>query len=156
VLAARSQTANVPGSSGLAHVEHGVVRRKRTISGAAAIESTIGSGAGIRHRPLGSPAASPRGLSLKRLCLQSASIEGVRTLYVRNVPNRVYEALERRAQRNGRSLNAEALAILQGEAEREQDARQIAQRLAEIAAEINLPADAPKAEDLIREDRDSR
>jgi plasmid stability protein len=88
--------------------------------------------------------------------LQSASIEGVRTLYVRNVPNRVYEALERRAQRNGRSLNAEALAILQGEAEREQDARQIAQRLAEIAAEINLPADAPKAEDLIREDRDSR
>jgi plasmid stability protein len=80
----------------------------------------------------------------------------MRTLYVRNVPNRVYEALERRAQRNGRSLNAETLAILRGEAEREQDARQIAQRLAEIAAEINLPPDAPKPEDLIREDRDSR
>jgi plasmid stability protein len=88
--------------------------------------------------------------------LQSASINAVRTLYVRNVPNRIYEALERRAQQNGRSLNAEALAILRREAEREQDARQIARRLAELAAEINLPPDAPRPEDLIREDRDSR
>jgi plasmid stability protein len=80
----------------------------------------------------------------------------VRTLYVRNVPNRIYEVLERRAQQNGRSLNAEALAILRREAAREQDARQIARRLAELAAEINLPPDAPRPEDLIREDRDNR
>jgi plasmid stability protein len=88
--------------------------------------------------------------------LQSASINAVRTLYVRNVPNRIYEVLERRAQQNGRSLNAEALAILRREAAREQDARQIARRLAELAAEINLPPDAPRPEDLIREDRDNR
>lgn len=88
--------------------------------------------------------------------MQSASISDVRTLYVRNVPNRVYEALERRAVRNGRSLTSEALAILRREAEREQDARQIARRLAELAAEINLSPNAPRPEDLIREDRDSR
>lgn len=80
----------------------------------------------------------------------------MRTLYVRNVPNRVYEALERRAQRNGRSLNAEALTILRREAERDNDARQIVHRLAEIAAEIDWPADAPTPEQIIREDRDSR
>jgi hypothetical protein len=48
------------------------------------------------------------------------------------------------------------LAILGREAGREQDARQIAKRLAELAAEINLSLDAPRPEDLIREDRDSR
>jgi hypothetical protein len=48
------------------------------------------------------------------------------------------------------------LAILRREAEREHDARQIARRLAELAAEINLSPDAPRPEDLIREDRDSR
>jgi plasmid stability protein len=88
--------------------------------------------------------------------LQSASINAVRTLYVRNVPNRIYEALERRAQRNGRSLNAEALAVLRRDAERENDARLIARRLAELATEINLPPDAPRPEDLIREDRENR
>jgi plasmid stability protein len=88
--------------------------------------------------------------------LQSASVSQVRTLYVRNVPNRVYDALERRARRNWRSLNAEALAILRREAEREQDARQIARRLAELAAGIDLSPGAPRPEDLIREDRDSR
>jgi plasmid stability protein len=78
----------------------------------------------------------------------------MRTLYVRNVPNRVYEQLERRARRNGRSLNAEAIEILRAEAERE-DVRAIVQRLAEIAEEINWPEDAPMPEDFIREDRDS-
>jgi plasmid stability protein len=79
----------------------------------------------------------------------------MRTLYVRNVPNRIYEALERRARRNGRSVNAEAIEILRGETERE-DARAIVQRLAEIAAEIDWPDDAPTPEELIRKDRDSR
>jgi plasmid stability protein len=34
------------------------------------------------------------------------------TLYIRNVPRHVYAALEARARRSGRSLSAEALAIL--------------------------------------------
>jgi plasmid stability protein len=79
----------------------------------------------------------------------------VRTLYVRNVPNRIYEALERRARRNGRSVNAEAIEMLRAETERE-DASVIVQRLAEIADEINWPEDAPTPEELIREDRDRR
>jgi len=80
----------------------------------------------------------------------------MRTLYVRNVPNRLLEALERRARRNGRSVNAEAIEILRADAERDEDARLITRRLADLAAEINLPPDAPRPEDLIREARDSR
>lgn len=34
------------------------------------------------------------------------------TLYIRNVPRHVYAALEERARRSGRSVSAEALAIL--------------------------------------------
>ena len=34
------------------------------------------------------------------------------TVYIRNVPRDVYEALEDRARRAGRSVSAEALAIL--------------------------------------------
>ena len=79
----------------------------------------------------------------------------MRTLYVRNVPNRIYEALARRARRNGRSVNAEAIEILRAETERG-DARVIVQRLAAIAAEIDWPDDAPTPEELIRKDRDSR
>ena len=41
------------------------------------------------------------------------------------------------------------------ETERE-DARVVVQRLAELAAEMNWPADAPAPEELIREDRDRR
>jgi plasmid stability protein len=86
--------------------------------------------------------------------LQSASIVEVRTLYVRNVPNKVYEALERRARRNGRSVNAEAIEILRVETGRE-SATAIVQRLAEIAEEINWPDHAPMPEELIRQGRDS-
>lgn len=77
------------------------------------------------------------------------------TLYVRNVPVDVYEGLRERARRNGRSLNSEALEIL-ARASRRTDAIGISDRLAEIARRINLPPDAPKPEDLIREDRDNR
>ena len=64
-------------------------------------------------------------------------------------------AVERRARRNGRSVNAEAVEILRAETERE-DARVVVQRLAELASEMNWPADAPAPEELIREDRDRR
>jgi plasmid stability protein len=78
------------------------------------------------------------------------------TLYVRNVPHDVYRRLQARARHNGRSVNAEALEILAAATAREQRETPITDRLAEIAREINLPADAPKPEDLIRADRDSR
>ncbi len=76
------------------------------------------------------------------------------TLYVRDVPERLYKRLRARARRNGRSLNAEVLDILDREAVREEDAVAITEQLRQLAHRINLPADAPKPEDLIRHDRD--
>ena len=77
------------------------------------------------------------------------------TLYVRNVPEDVYERLRERARRNGRSVNAEALRILEDAAEVTADTP-LTDRLEEIAKRIKLPPGAPMPEDLIREDRDSR
>ena len=76
------------------------------------------------------------------------------TLYVRNVPTGVYRSLQRRARRNSRSLNAEALDILSTAAAREPREAAIVDRLREIAREIDLPPDAPKPEELIRQDRE--
>jgi plasmid stability protein len=77
------------------------------------------------------------------------------TLHVRNVPEEVYETLRERARRNGRSINAEALSILEEVAERTQSATPITDKLAEIAARLNLPPDAPSAEEIIRQIRDA-
>jgi len=76
------------------------------------------------------------------------------TLYVRNVPDDVYRRLQDRARRNSRSLNAEALDILSAAAAREPGETAIVDRLREIAREIDLPPDAPKPEELIRQDRE--
>jgi len=78
----------------------------------------------------------------------------VATLYVRDVPERLYKQLRARARRNGRSLNAEVLEIIDEAVRRELSSKEITDRLAELAAEINLPPDAPRPEDLIREARD--
>ena len=45
------------------------------------------------------------------------------TLYIRNVPPEVYEMLGRRAARSGRSISAEALAILSEVVSREQSSQ---------------------------------
>lgn len=80
----------------------------------------------------------------------------VATLYVRDVPDRLYKRLRARARRNGRSLNAEVLDILEDAAARHERAATITNRLAEIAKRVKLPPDAPKAEDVIREGREER
>jgi plasmid stability protein len=80
----------------------------------------------------------------------------VATLYVRDVPERLYKRLRARARRNGRSLNGELLEIIEDVVSRETDAEEISRRLAELAAEIDWPADAPPPEQFIREARDSR
>jgi len=79
----------------------------------------------------------------------------VPTLYIRNVPPEVYEALKTRARREGRSVNAEALKILEDVAEREGQQRlgSLTDRLRAIAREINYPADAPRADEVVREAR---
>ncbi len=78
------------------------------------------------------------------------------TLHLRNVPATVYERLRRRAKQNGRSMNAEAVALLEEAVERERRSGTITEELRRLAREINLPPDAPKPEEIIRQDRDSR
>ena len=80
----------------------------------------------------------------------------VPALHIRDVPSDVVEALKERAQSSGRSLNAELVALLAEGARRHRERGTLTRRLAEIADRVNLPPDAPKPEDLIREDRDSR
>lgn len=83
-------------------------------------------------------------------------MEAVPTLHIRNLPEPVYERLKQRATVNRRSLNAEVLALLNAEFEEERREGEITRRLRELAYEINLPADAPKPEEILRELRDSR
>jgi plasmid stability protein len=83
-------------------------------------------------------------------------MSNVATLYVRDVPERLYKSLRARARRNGRSLNAEVLEVLGDVVERTEDAEAITRRLAELSAEINWPEDAPTPERMIRQDRDTR
>ena len=78
------------------------------------------------------------------------------TLYVRDVPEKLYKRLRARARRNGRSLNAEVLELIDEAVLRELSSEEITERLAELAAEIDLPPDAPKPEDIIRQERDRR
>lgn len=83
-------------------------------------------------------------------------MSGVPALHVRNVPEDVVDALRERARVNGRSLNAELVHLLELAALRHRQRGAVTRRLAEIAARVNLPPDAPTPEELIREDRDSR
>ena len=78
------------------------------------------------------------------------------TLYVRDVPDKLYKRLRARARRNGRSLNAEVLELIDEAVLRELTSDEITDRLAELAAEIDLPPDAPRPEDIIREERNRR
>jgi plasmid stability protein len=102
------------------------------------------------------PGARPVDDDFGPYCLQSASIIHVATLYVREVPERLYKRLRARARRNGRSLNAEVIEILEGTAARDADAATVTRRLAELAKRIDLPVDAPKPEEIIRSERDRR
>lgn len=80
----------------------------------------------------------------------------VPTLHVRNVPPELYEELRARASREGRSIGAEALAILRDAFERDREARAMIERLRAFSREVRLPPDAPTPEQLIREARDER
>ena len=81
---------------------------------------------------------------------------GMPAVHIRDVDEAVLATLRELARENSRSLNAELVAILEERAARHRQRGEITRRLAEIAARINLPPDAPKPEDLIRADRDNR
>lgn len=80
----------------------------------------------------------------------------VPTLHIRNVPVDVYDGLRKRAEREGRSLNAEVVKVLAEFVESEIRGEEWVRRLDELRREFLLPEDAPKPEDLIREARDER
>jgi plasmid stability protein len=80
----------------------------------------------------------------------------VPTLHVRNVPKDLYDGLAALARRNGRSLNAEVIAVLRDAFAREERADGFMQRLEELRGEFLLPDDAPSPEDVIRDAREER
>jgi hypothetical protein len=80
----------------------------------------------------------------------------VPAVHIRDVDESVLDALRELARENNRSLNAELVATLEERARWHRQKGEVSRRLAEIAARVNLPPDAPKPEDLIRADRDSR
>jgi plasmid stability protein len=80
----------------------------------------------------------------------------VPTLHLRNVPPKLYESLQRRAKRNGRSMNAEALVLLEDAVERDRRATSVTEELRRRGREIKRPAGAPPPEQVIRELRDAR
>ena len=81
-------------------------------------------------------------------------MSSVATLYVRNVPSLLYEDLVRWADESGRSVNSEMIALLEREAERRKGQADWWQKVLALQDSFSLPPDAPRSEDLIREDRD--
>ena len=79
----------------------------------------------------------------------------VPTLHLRNVPVEVYERLAARARGNGRSLNAEAVALID-QATRGLTWDEFFAKVDERAKRLGFDETWPAPEDLIREDRDSR
>ena len=82
--------------------------------------------------------------------------ERMATLHVRNVPEDVYEALRKRAEREGRSISAATVAILRRSLPAAFDPEAF---IAEVDADIerwSWPEDGPTPEEIIRRDRDSR
>jgi hypothetical protein len=77
-------------------------------------------------------------------------------VHIRDVDEAVLATLREAARGNDRSLNAELVATLEERAARHRQRGEMTRRLAEIADRVRLPPDAPKPEDLIRADRDSR
>jgi hypothetical protein len=77
-------------------------------------------------------------------------------VHIRDVDEAVLATLREAARENDRSLNAELVATLEERAARHRQRGEMTRRLAEIADRVRLPPDAPKPEDLIRADRDSR
>jgi plasmid stability protein len=79
----------------------------------------------------------------------------VPTLHIRNVPDDVYVALRARAEREGRSMSAEVVAILRRTLLRRRDADELLAELRATRERAPLPPDAARPEDVIREDRDA-
>lgn len=77
-------------------------------------------------------------------------------LHVRNLPPEVHAWLRQRAKAEGRSMSAEAVAILRAASQGTQSRTgrtEAIDRLRAIRERARIGADTPPAEDLVREDR---
>ena len=74
--------------------------------------------------------------------------------HLRDIPEPAYAKLQARAEKAGRSVNRELLQIVEKELARPTP-EELDARLQRLRRRLRLPADAPRPEDLIREDRDS-
>jgi hypothetical protein len=70
------------------------------------------------------------------------------------LPDELYSRLRERARRDGRSINAEVVTILEAELDRP-DPGDFMRKLDELLSGWTIPAGAPMPEELIRADRDS-
>lgn len=79
------------------------------------------------------------------------------TLYVREIPDKVYAQSRRIAQAQGRSLSAYVVTVLEQAIEDEQVRRRRSKALANIRRRRRpLPPGAPDSVEIIRRMRDSR
>jgi plasmid stability protein len=78
----------------------------------------------------------------------------VATLHVRNVPDELYEELRIRAKREGRSINAETIAVLRETLR--PSAEDLLAEIESLRATTTLPTGAFAPERIIRRDRDAR
>nr|BAL57940.1 hypothetical protein HGMM_F53C10C14 [uncultured Acetothermia bacterium]BAL58554.1 hypothetical conserved protein [Candidatus Acetothermum autotrophicum] len=76
------------------------------------------------------------------------------TLHVRNVPDRLYEALKARAQADGRSLSAEVLTILERALKRNDSQQKLLQSLQRRQRFSPTKTGAPSSLELLREARE--
>ena len=74
--------------------------------------------------------------------------------HLRDIPEPLYDKLQERARKAGRSVNRELIHIVEKELARPTPEELDAQ-LRRLRRKLRLPPDAPRHEDLIREDRHS-
>jgi plasmid stability protein len=74
------------------------------------------------------------------------------TLYLRDVPEPLVKRLRRRARKNLRSMNAEAIAILEDALEDEYDAGELMAEFRRL--QFTVPEDSPTEKEMIRRGRD--
>ena len=77
------------------------------------------------------------------------------SLYVRNVPEALYNALRARAKQEGRSISAETIAILRRTLTAGPRGDLVTD-LRQVRSQVRWPDNGPGPEELIREARDAR
>lgn len=95
------------------------------------------------------------------LCYQIDTIAAMANIHIRDVPPDALEALRLAARRHGRSLNAEVVTALVRHVEREEQSKDLVERLAEGRRRWKqwFPDGFPpglEPETIIRRDRDTR